>query len=86
MVGQTSAANEASGYASPALLLYSERAVMEPNKSTLERAFELARSGRCASVEELRHRLKKESYNQELVTGRSLTIQLRALMAAAKKA
>jgi len=49
--------------------------------SSLERAFELARSGRYASIDEIKQRLKAELYDQHMIEGRSLRSQLRALIA-----
>ena len=47
--------------------------------TTLERAFELARSGSCASVQDIRRRLKSEGYDQveAHLSGPSLGKQLR---------
>ncbi len=49
--------------------------------STLERAFELARSGECANPAEIRVRLKKERHDQvdAHLQGPSITRQLRQL-------
>jgi hypothetical protein len=54
---------------------------MEPYKTCLERAFELARSGDCKTVDAIKQRLKHEGYNQETIDGPSLKRQLRGLMA-----
>ena len=54
---------------------------MDPNKTTIERAFELARSGECKTIHDIRSRLKAEGYNQDLIEGRTLLLQLRTLMA-----
>lgn len=59
---------------------------MEPFKTALERAFDLARSGECKTIDAIKRRLKAESYNQDQIDGRSLCLQLRALMASTKKA
>lgn len=55
---------------------------------TLERAFALARSGECASVGEIRMRLKKERCDsvEAHLSGPSISKQLRALCDAARKA
>jgi hypothetical protein len=53
---------------------------MQPNMNTLERAFELARSGRCISIKEIRDCLHAEGYSHQLVAGRYLAVQLRQLM------
>ena len=53
--------------------------------TALERAFQLARSGHMATVDDIRKRLKHEGYDERAVTdgGRSLTTQLRGLIRAA---
>lgn len=53
---------------------------MEPNVTALERAFQLARSGICRSMREVRARLRAEGYGQELLVGPNLSAQLRQLM------
>jgi hypothetical protein len=50
----------------------------------LERAFELARSGECALVSDVRRRLKDEGYSDAQLDGPSLIRQLRGLLATAK--
>jgi hypothetical protein len=57
---------------------------MQPHKSELERAFELARSGTCASVQDIIRRLRSEAYGAHQVIGRTLGAQLRAVIAQAK--
>ncbi|WP_106640153.1 hypothetical protein [Allosphingosinicella vermicomposti] len=54
---------------------------MTSSPTTLERAFELARSGECANVAEIRARLKRERHDQveAHLTGLSINRQLRAL-------
>ncbi|HEX8669273.1 MAG TPA: hypothetical protein VF727_12975 [Allosphingosinicella sp.] len=54
--------------------------------TTLERAFVLARSGRCASVQDIRVTLKKERFDnvEAHLAGPSLARQLRALCDAAR--
>jgi hypothetical protein len=58
---------------------------MESKVTALERAFQLARSGRMATVEDIKKRLKQEGYDERAVAdgGRSLTTQLRGLIRAA---
>jgi hypothetical protein len=58
---------------------------MESKVTALERAFQLARSGRMATVEDIKKRLKQESYDERAVAdgGGSLTTQLRGLIRAA---
>ncbi len=58
---------------------------MEPHKSAIERAFELARLGACKSVNEIKQKLRDEGYDDNMITGRTLRIQLRTRIAAAKK-
>jgi hypothetical protein len=56
---------------------------MTPRATTLERAFELARSGKYAGVSELRLQLKAEGYSPDQLTGPALLRQLRDLCVAA---
>ena len=51
--------------------------------TAVERAFELARSGRCAGVAQIRAQLKAEGHSGAQIWGPSLTRQLRALCNAA---
>jgi hypothetical protein len=55
--------------------------------TTLERAFALARSGRCASVQEIRAALKRERFDnvEAHLSGPSLARQLRALCDEARR-
>jgi hypothetical protein len=48
--------------------------------SQLERAFELAGSGRCATVAEIKRKLREEGYMDDQVEGPTLFGQLNALM------
>ena len=57
---------------------------MEPHKNTLERAFELARSGKFNTPEEIKRQLKAEGYDNHAITGRSLLMQLRTIIASSK--
>jgi hypothetical protein len=60
---------------------------MDPKVSALERAFQLAKSGRVFSLAEIRAKLKCEGYDQTVLdSGRSLTSQLRGLIKAAHSA
>jgi hypothetical protein len=52
--------------------------------TTLERAFQLAKSGRCRSIQEVRLQLSCEGYSPEQITGRALSRQLLALIRAAR--
>jgi hypothetical protein len=51
-----------------------------PTTSTLERAFELARSGRCRTAEEIFRALRDEGHDRRLVVGPYLMKQLKVLM------
>jgi hypothetical protein len=57
---------------------------MDHNVTALERAFQLAKSGECASMAELRKRLKAEAYSDIAITGRALSKQLVALIKMAR--
>jgi hypothetical protein len=57
---------------------------MRDNPTVLERAFELARSGRFETVEFITKALRAEGYTTAeigQITGRTLILQLRQLMA-----
>ncbi len=58
---------------------------MNPQLTSLERAFELARSGACANLDEVRKRLKAEGYAGQQIEGPSLTRQIRELCRAANQ-
>ena len=53
---------------------------MEPQKTTLERAFELAREGKCRRVSEVILRLDHEGYMGKEIQGRALRSQLSRLI------
>ena len=55
---------------------------MKPNVTPIERAFELARSGKCHSTTEIKQVLKHEGYVVETLTGATLLKQLRSLISA----
>ncbi len=55
---------------------------MDPRTTELERAFQLAMSGDCRSVDEIRKKLSQEGYYATQITGKSLLRQLQALIAA----
>jgi hypothetical protein len=57
---------------------------MDHTVTALERAFQLARSGACASVSEIKKRLHAEGYSIAQVTGRVLCKQLDGLIKAAR--
>ena len=52
--------------------------------TVLERAFQLARSGLCSSVSEIRERLKAEGYSLAQLTGPTLSRQLFGLIQEAR--
>jgi hypothetical protein len=52
---------------------------VDPNVTTLERAFQLARSGQCSTVDDIKQRLKAEGYRLLSSPG-ALNKQLLALM------
>jgi hypothetical protein len=53
--------------------------------TALERAFQLAKSGSYASLEDIKKRLKAEGYSTARVTGGVLSKQLRVLIQTALK-
>jgi hypothetical protein len=53
---------------------------VESRISQLERAFELARSGRCATVADIKRKLREGGYQDDQVEGRLLFSQLNSLM------
>jgi len=55
-------------------------------KTTLERAFELARSGKYETLKQLQHALSAEGYSLQQLTGPVLFEQLRKQMKTAKAA
>ncbi len=54
--------------------------IMQVNTTALERAFELARSGACISIIEIKQRLKAEGYSDNVIMGRQLLAQLKAVI------
>ena len=58
---------------------------MDIGKTELERAFELARSGKCLSVEEIARHLHSEGYDISSLEDQTLKKQLKLLMEEAKK-
>jgi hypothetical protein len=56
---------------------------MDRRPTALERAFELARSGKCADVAQVRLQLKAEGYARDQLTGPVLLRQIRDLCVAA---
>jgi len=59
---------------------------MHPDKTALERAFELARSGKITTVAKIRQSLKSEGYSDSQLIGTALIGQLRDLIRSAIKA
>ncbi len=53
---------------------------MDLRPTTLERAYQLAQSGECATVQDIKTRLRKERYNDEQIMGPVLLADLRRLM------
>jgi hypothetical protein len=58
---------------------------MDYHPTSLERAFELAKCGQCATVKEIKKRLKAEGLWDNQLVGKTLIKQLRDLIEAAKK-
>lgn len=58
---------------------------MDANKTTLERAFDLARSGKCLSLPDIAHTLQAEGYLVSQIEGQSLRKQLLVLIEEATK-
>jgi hypothetical protein len=57
---------------------------MDGSQSTLERAFELAKSGTVDSMAQLRAKIKAEGYAVAQIDGPTLGRQLRALITKSK--
>jgi len=57
---------------------------MDTNKTALERAFEIARSGDCGGTQQLVKRLNREGYNGHQIEGQQLKRQLLLLIKEAK--
>jgi len=58
---------------------------MDPSKNALERAFDLARSGKCASLKDIKMRLASEGYSlKDFVGSPSPARQLRTIIETAK--
>ena len=53
-------------------------------QTTLERAFELAQTGKCRTVTELRLKLRGEGFDVDQITGPKLLKQLNALLGSAQ--
>jgi hypothetical protein len=61
-------------------------AIMDQSKTTLERAFELARSGSVSNLAELRAAIKMEGYASGQINGPVLSRQLRGLIDKSREA
>jgi hypothetical protein len=59
---------------------------MNQRLTSLERAFELAGSGACANVNQVRRRLRAEGHTSQELEGPSLMRQIRELCRSAKLA
>jgi hypothetical protein len=57
---------------------------MDRNPTAMERAFELAKSGACTSVDDIKRCLRLEGFAISQIIGSSLNKQLRALIADAR--
>jgi hypothetical protein len=58
---------------------------MDEKPTALERAFQLAKSGTCVSVPDLRKQLKAEGYSTNQIVGPTLNKQLMALIHLARQ-
>ncbi|MGT2464735.1 hypothetical protein ACVOMV_03555 [Mesorhizobium atlanticum] len=58
---------------------------MDHRKTTLERAFELAKSGACANFAEVRANLKSEGYDIRQLEGLALRKQIKQLIKTARE-
>ena len=58
---------------------------MDTNKTVLERAFDLARSGTCLNISDIIRHLKSEEYLIAQIEGPSLIRQLKQLIDRSKK-
>ena len=59
--------------------------MVQPNKTAIERAFDLARTGVYTEIGEIADRLSNEGYFTHTLTGPVLRAQLKGLMEAAQK-
>ena len=58
---------------------------MVPNKTAIERAFELARTGLYFEIAEIKDQLMGEGYFTDSITGPTLRAQLKSLMKSGQK-
>jgi hypothetical protein len=61
-----------------------EVSAMDKSPTSLERAFALAKSGACTSVDDLKRCLRLEGYQINQIVGSTLARQLRTLIAEAR--
>lgn len=59
---------------------------MDLKLTSLERAFQLAKSGNCATIEDIRRALRSEGYGTEQIVGPALLRQLRSIVATSRPA
>jgi hypothetical protein len=59
--------------------------LMDPNTAAIERAFQLAKTGHCASVHDIMRTLKSEGYAVDRLVGSSLIKQLSAMISASRR-
>ena len=58
---------------------------MDRTKTTLERAFDLAQSGKFLNLTELSNKLKEERFDPDYIVGKGLRNQLLQVIKAARK-
>jgi hypothetical protein len=58
--------------------------VMDHGTTELERAFQIEKSGRCSSLDDIRSQLRSEGYSTKRITGKTLVRQLQALIQTAR--
>lgn len=58
---------------------------MDHSVTALERAFQLAKSGKCNSLADLKKQLHAEGYSVAQITGRTLAKQLVVLIKTARR-
>jgi hypothetical protein len=57
---------------------------VDPHRTSLERAFELARSGRYATIDETKQRLTMEMYDQHMVEDALCDLNFASLIAGSR--
>ena len=58
---------------------------MDPNSSAVERAFQLAKAGQCATIRDIMRKLKIEGYSVEQLVGSSFIKQLKVMIFASRR-